>query len=146
MEFLATPEFGQLVTNVLVALASLLITAVGGAVTGFVRSRTTAQQWSVIQSIVTAAVRAAESAGITGDIVSKKSAALAAAQAMLASRGIKIDANALDAAIEAAVLEQFNYWKVDEEIQTKVLAAEATRGDRAALLIRDIADEQLTGA
>lgn len=141
MEFLATPEFGQLVTNVLVALASLIITAIGTVVTGFIKSRTTKEQWATIQQIVNAAVTAAESAGLAGQVSDKKSAAIQFASAMLASRGIKIDAEALDAAIEAAVLAQFNFWKIEDEIETKATAAAQTRNLRVQALVGDPMDD-----
>jgi Na+-translocating ferredoxin:NAD+ oxidoreductase RnfD subunit len=46
---------------------------------------------------------------IRAKVTDKKKSALLAASAMLAALGINVSADALDAAIEAAVMEAFNY-------------------------------------
>ncbi len=58
------------------------------------------------------AVRAAEQLGLAGLIRDKKEYAMNFVRDFLASRGMNVDLNTISAAIEAAVLEEFNKAKL----------------------------------
>ena len=61
-----------------------------------------------IEEIASIAVRAAEQAGLAGYIENKKDYALHIAERWLAAKGLRIDLELIDAAIEAAVWEELN--------------------------------------
>lgn len=109
LDIIRTPEFGQFVVNVLLALVAVLVPLIGTAVRGFVNSQKANTNFQTLANIARMAVLAAEQAGLAGVVTDKKASAIAAAQAMLADRGLKVDLTALDAAIEAAVASEFNY-------------------------------------
>lgn len=58
--------------------------------------------------VVRLAVNAAEQANLAGLIKDKKAYAISVAEKYLAEMGITIDLDVIDAAVEAAVLEEFN--------------------------------------
>jgi len=62
----------------------------------------------VIKEIANIAVKAAEQANLSGQIEDKKDYAVAVAMEWLQARGLKIDLSVIDAAIEAAVFDEFN--------------------------------------
>lgn len=64
------------------------------------------QQW-MLDTVVQVAVKAAEQLYSSGDGAQKKDYALGVAEAWLAQHKIKLDLHVLDAAIEAAVFDQF---------------------------------------
>jgi hypothetical protein len=61
-----------------------------------------------LEMAVALAVKAAEQAGASEFIESKKDYALDVAERWLHMRGVKVDLNLIDAAIEAAVYDEFN--------------------------------------
>jgi len=61
-----------------------------------------------IEEIASIAVRAAEQAGMAGYVEDKKAYALHVAERWLAAKGVHIDLELIDAAIEAAVWEELN--------------------------------------
>lgn len=61
-----------------------------------------------IEEIASIAVRAAEQAGMAGYVEDKKTYALHIAERWLAAKGLRIDLELIDAAIEAAVWEELN--------------------------------------
>jgi hypothetical protein len=67
----------------------------------------TGESW-VVEQIATIAVKAAEQIDLAGDLDSKKDYAVAVAMEWLKARGLKIDLSVIDAAIEAAVFDEFN--------------------------------------
>lgn len=108
LRILQSPEFGQFVTNTLIMVALAVIPLVGNAVRGFFNANKDNATVQTVLDIARMAVLAAEQLGITGAIDDKKSYAITVAERMLAERGIKVDLDALDAAIEAAVAEELN--------------------------------------
>ena len=66
------------------------------------------QAWYELRRIVEVAVKAAEGAGAAGFIEDKKEYAVQLAHQWLMEQGIEIDLDVIIAAIEAAVLDEFN--------------------------------------
>jgi len=110
MEFLYSVEFQQAIANIVL----LVITGIAGVVTrsvlGFIKANTSTKQYELLQALASDAVNAAEQGAIAGFITDRKAAAIATINAGLLSAGIKgITAEQIEAAIEAAVKQQFNY-------------------------------------
>lgn len=108
LDILKSPEFGQFIANMLLALLAVLVPLIGNAVRNLISANKDDTRFQTITAIVRTAVLAAEQAGLSGVVDDKKAAAIAAAQAMLADRGIQMDLNALDAAIEGMVANELN--------------------------------------
>lgn len=103
-----TPEVTNAVAQAVISLLGVLLTAALTVVIKFVRTKTTAEQFAYLQHAAAVAVSASEQLGLSGVIEDKKGVALGMLERELALRGIKVPAEALDAAIEAAVLDAFN--------------------------------------
>jgi hypothetical protein len=108
-------DWSELLSAVLMAVLSLVLPFVARALVrllvakwGEVQSKMTTQQLAVLNVVTTLAVQAAEQLGLSEQIKDKKAYALQVAYQWLKDKGIDIDLNYLDAAIEAAVLEEFN--------------------------------------
>lgn len=117
------PDVSTLLANLLIGVITALIGIAGTAVTNFLKSKLNAQQLETLGEIAAIAVNYAEQKGLVSEAIDKKSEALKAATDLLADRGIRIDPAALDAAIESAVLEQFNRSLVMERTYQKAQAA-----------------------
>ena len=103
-----TPEVTNAVAQAVIALLGTLLTAAITVVIRLVRTKTTAEQFAFIQHAAQVAVSASEQLGLNGLVNNKKGVALGMLARELEARGIKVSAEALDAAIEAAVLDAFN--------------------------------------
>jgi hypothetical protein len=107
----------------LVALAPILATALVSLLIAFVKSKWAAfklgnpDEAYIISQVVDIAIKAAEEAQLAGLITEKKQYALSVAQEWLTGKGIKIDISALEAAIEAAVWDEFNADKPAKEFR-----------------------------
>lgn len=95
------------------AVTTAVIGVIGAAARGWIKAHTTDAQVGALQRIAAIAVNAAEQLYGEAEGEQKKAYALAYIQAELDSRGIKVDVAALDALIEAAVMEQFNFPAVE---------------------------------
>lgn len=73
----------------------------------WIKSRTSAEQYALLESLASQAVRAAEQTMKTRPGQEKRVAAIAVVRGALLSRGIKLDETAIVAAVEAAVYENF---------------------------------------
>jgi len=73
----------------------------------WIKARTTEEQYRFIEQVVTTAVNAAEQYLGSGEGEQKKRLVLTAATQVLQKRGIDVDADQLDIAIEAAVRKEF---------------------------------------
>jgi hypothetical protein len=106
-------QLGQAATTLAVTLIITLVTATTGAVLGFIKSKTNDQQLAVLQQLADIVVRGAEQQGtaLNTFAVDKKEYAMTALSQALTGLGIRLDPAVLDAAIEAAVLDVFNYDK-----------------------------------
>ena len=121
LDIIQSPEFGQFIANVLLALVALVVPLVGNAVRGFINSKKDDTRFKTIVSIAKTAVLAAEQMGLGGLIEDKKAAAIQMAQTMLNDRGIQVDVSALDAAIEAAVAAELNRPVINDAAYQKSL-------------------------
>ena len=108
LEILKSPEFGQFVVNILLALVTVLVPLIGAAVRNLVAANKDDARFQTLMSVARVAVLAAEQAGLAGRVSDKKDAAIEYAEAMLADRGMKVDLDALSAAIESAVADELN--------------------------------------
>lgn len=106
MEFLTSPEFQT-------ALGTLILITIGGLATyltrgivGLIKAKTTAEQLNTLRTIAAIAVQAVEQSGLGGELEDKKQSAINLVNIFLTQAGITgINADQIDAAIEAAVLE-----------------------------------------
>lgn len=101
-------KFLEIVLPVLATALAGLVIAWITKVIGDVKSKLTEDQEWIINQAIKSAVLAAEQANIAGAVKEKKEYALNIAEQWLASKGITIDLNILDARIEAAVYDEFN--------------------------------------
>lgn len=108
MEILTTPEFGQFMANLIMALIAVAIPVIGAAVRNLLARMKGSKEFETAYQLINMAVLAAEQAGMSGAIENKKDYALAVAQDLLNDRGIKMDLSAIDAAVEAAVANELN--------------------------------------
>lgn len=97
------------------AIANLFLLVVSGVAAvlakggyDFIKSHTTNEQFAFLQALATDAVQAAEQGAIAGFVADKKAVALALVQQALDKAGIKVAVEQMSAAIEAAVLREFN--------------------------------------
>jgi len=123
LDIISTPEFGQFVVNLLISFVAILVPLIGTAVRGFVKSNQSNAQFLLVMEVARMAVLAAEQAGLAGVISDKKASAMAAAQTMLADRGLNVDLSALDAAIEAAVAAELKRPAINDAAYRKTLGA-----------------------
>jgi LL-H family phage holin len=95
-----------LVNNLIIALVPVLIGALGylaRAVVNYVKARTTAEHYAILQQLAIQAVQAAEQTLKSRAGEEKLAAAKSVVTAALLSRGIRLDEEQITAAIEAAV-------------------------------------------
>lgn len=120
---LASPEFGQFVVNILITLVTIFVPLIGAAVRNLVTANKDDKRFQTLMAVASMAVMAAEQAGLAGLVSDKKAAAIDFAEALLADRGMTVDLNALDAAIEAAVADELNRPAINESSYQKSLGA-----------------------
>ena len=106
---------GGLVQDVLVGVLTMLAGAATAYLVGLAKQawakahETIGAEWSwALDEAVFMAVRAAEQLGLKDKVLVKKDWAVTKAQEILDARGIKVDVAIIEAAIEAAVLQEFN--------------------------------------
>ena len=104
----------QLAQGVLLILLPALATMIAGwvlakAKIAWLNFKEAQSGWaSTLESIATLAVKAAEQLNVAELIEDKKSYAVQVAQLWLNDKGLKIDLAVIEAAIEAAVFDEFN--------------------------------------
>lgn len=97
----------------LLAILGLFITAAVGGVNSWLRANLKEKNYMLLQEVAYDAVHAAEQGALGGMVRDKKSSAMRIAVESLASMGVKVTINQVDAAIEAAVLRAFNQERVN---------------------------------
>lgn len=111
-EMFSSPEFQTALANILIITITGVAAAISKAIFSFVKTNTNERQFLLLQSLAVAAVRAAEQGELAGYVSDKKASAFNVIDAYLKQMGITgITAAQIDAAIEAAVLTQFNAYK-----------------------------------
>lgn len=101
------------IIETLIVLAIPVVVGLAAALTRvaiqLLRSRLTAQQFALLQEVVSNAVAAAEQTGLTLTAQQRKFEAVGRVRMALAGRGIDVDVSTLDSMIEAAVLREINF-------------------------------------
>lgn len=112
VDILKSPEFQTSLANVLILTVTGIVTVLAKAGFGFIKTNTNERQFLLLQSLAVAAVRAAEQGELSGIVQDKKRSAFNVVNAYLQQMGLTgITAEQIDAAIESAVLTQFNAYK-----------------------------------
>lgn len=112
MEFLSSPEFQQAIANIILLVISTGIAAITKVAYTYIKTNTSAQQFSILEQIAASAVSAAEQGAIAGFVNDRKGTAIAIVNEGLKNAGIKnLTAEQIDAAIEAAVKDGLNFDK-----------------------------------
>jgi hypothetical protein len=119
---LTSPEFAAFVVTALVTIAGWL----GKTLVSFVNKKLTAEQIAVLMKVAAISVAVAEQTGLGKTAEEKKAEAMFVAQTYLDAYGIKVNAEQLSAAIEAAVFNEINKWETPEpdEIDVPVVTPE----------------------
>lgn len=102
-------DFTPLAVNFAVTVAGIVLAFLGKAVRDFTVANKDNKNYGLLVSIVENAVQAVEQVYTDVDGDTKKKAAFALVEAALKARGINVDLDEIDAAIEAAVLREFNF-------------------------------------
>lgn len=108
LTFLQSTDTQTAITNLVTLVLTGLVTAIAKSVYSWITTHTNANQFAILYQIATTAVQASEQGAIGGFVTDKKAAALGYADEALKSAGLKISAEELSTAIEAAVLREFN--------------------------------------
>jgi hypothetical protein len=120
----ANTFLSDLTTGLVVALIPVVIGALGWiarTIVTYVKARTTAAHYDLLRQLASAAVRASEQALKGRDGQTKLAAARSVVINALLSRGIRLDEEAVTAAIEASVWIEKGIF-VEAEAATPVLA------------------------
>jgi LL-H family phage holin len=106
---LADPFVSDLVNTLIVALVPVAIGGVaylGRGVVAYLRARLTAEHYAMVEKIAATIVASVEQTLASEDGQAKKDAALALVRAECAKRGIRLDEEQIENAIEAAVYRE----------------------------------------
>ena len=108
-----TPEMinalTPLVLQALIVVSTIVIAAIGNQVRKVTATQSNDARVDFINKVVEVGVQAAEQALGTADGQAKKEFAINFAEQWLAQHGVNVELDTLDAAIEAAVMREFNY-------------------------------------
>ena len=102
-------DFTPIITNVLLAVVTVVIGAIGKAARDFTVANKNNKQFALVTSIIEQGVQFAEQVYSSADGQEKKDAALDYIQRELDKQGIKVNVDLISDSIEAAVLREFNY-------------------------------------
>lgn len=102
-------DLSPYLTQIFLAVMTAVVAFVGKAARDFIAANKDNKNYALLNDIAEVAVQAAEQLYAKQDGETKKAAAIEYAQSALDKTGIKFDAAALENAIEAAVLREFNY-------------------------------------
>lgn len=109
---LASPEVQQAIANIILLVVTGAIGAIAKAAYTYIKTNTSAQQFSILEQIAASAVAAAEQGAIGGFVTDRKATAIAIVNEGLKNAGItNLTAEQIDAAIEAAVKDNLNFNK-----------------------------------
>lgn len=105
-------ELWSVVNEALITLLVALIALLSWYVRQWLQQKLDAGQLDIVTQVVGVAVRSAEQLGESNE--DKKRMAIRVAEEWLVTRGIRLDLNALDAAVEAAVYQELKQFPVVE--------------------------------
>jgi Bacteriophage holin of superfamily 6 (Holin_LLH) len=107
--FLQDPATQQAIANILLIVVTGVVGALAKAFYTWVKTNTSASQFSLLEQIASSAVDAAEQGAIAGFVKDRKATAIAIVNEGLKNAGVKnLTAEQIDAAIEAAVKANLN--------------------------------------
>jgi hypothetical protein len=107
--FLQDPATQQAIANILLIVITGVVGALAKAFYTWVKTNTSASQFSLLEQIAASAVDAAEQGAIAGFVKDRKATAIAIVNEGLKNAGIKnLTAEQIDAAVEAAVKLNLN--------------------------------------
>jgi 2-methylaconitate cis-trans-isomerase PrpF len=120
------PDMQQVIVDALLTIVTAIAGYAAVQVRAWIEAHVPQKYLDSLVTIATTAVQAAEQTSLGRDVAldgaAKKRVALSIAQKYIDSTGLKVSADQLDAAIEAAVMAEFN-----KPVATEArLAAEAT--------------------
>lgn len=112
MDFLSNSETQQAIANIVLLVVTGVVGAIAKAIYTFIKTNTSQTQFSILEQIAASAVSTAEQGAIAGFVTDKKATALSIVNEGLKNAGItNLSAEQIDAAVEAAVKDNFNYNK-----------------------------------
>lgn len=100
------PVLSEFVTQFVIACVPLLVGGIayaGKQLVNYVKSRTSAEQYALLERLARQAVQAVEQTLATQPGKEKRAAAIAAVRGALLSKGIKLGEDAIASAVESAV-------------------------------------------
>lgn len=107
--FFNDPAFQAAIANIITLAIIGVVGALSKAFYTFVKSKTSAQQFSMLEQLAASAVSASEQGAIGGFVTDKKATAIAIVNEGLKNAGItNLSAEQIEAAIEAAVKDNLN--------------------------------------
>lgn len=140
MEFLVNAEIQQAVANIVLLVVTGLVGAIAKAIYTFIKTNTSQTQFSILEQVAASAVLTAEQGAIAGFVSDKKATAIAIVNEALKNAGVtNLSAEQIDAAIEAAVKQNFNFYKqssngvtVEVNVDNAPQAPDVTEGGEVA--------------
>lgn len=130
---LTSPELQQAIANILLLVTTGVVGALAKAAYSYLKSHTSVNQFMLLQEVADAAVKAAEQGAMSGFVTDKKATATKVVQDSLDKAGLKgVSSQQIEAAIEAAVLTNFNEGKTTAVEITEPLADAPIEAEDAA--------------
>lgn len=135
MEFFSSPEFQQAIANIILLTITAVFGAISKATYTFIKTKTSADQFAILERVASSAADASEQGWLAGFVTDKKQTALNIVNEALKNAGIRnLTDEQIDAAIEAAVLQNFNSGEVTATVSnaagdTATASVEATGTD-----------------
>lgn len=109
-------DAGAIITNIVLSLLGLAVTALSGFAAAFLRSKLNANQVNLLHDIAKHVVLAVEQntygSELAADGAAKKSLAMDLASSLLEKYGVHITGEQLSAVIESAVASELNWDKI----------------------------------
>ena len=119
---LSSPEMQQLIASVALLLISTIVSLLSKVSYTFIKTKTSAQQFAILEQIADSAVNTAEQGELSGFVTNKKATAIAVVDEALKNAGItNLTAAQIDAAIEAAVKVNFNDSVIRDKFEGEVI-------------------------
>lgn len=108
LTFLQSTDTQTAISNLVTLVLTGLVAGISKSIYSWIKTHTNANQFAILYQIATTAVQASEQGALGGFVTDKKAAALQYANESLNAAGLKVSAESLSNAIEAAVLREFN--------------------------------------
>lgn len=127
MDIFASAEFQQAIANIILLVVTGITGAIAKAVYTFIRTKTSGEQFALLEALASSAVYASEQQAIAGLINDKKQVAMEIVNVGLKNAGItNLTADQIASAIEAAVKENLNYSNGDGTVTVETQNPDVT--------------------